>query len=693
MPNYLKIIKNPKDALFIFGFLAVVSIVFYYNSKNTNLKIAYKGYGPQSYVAQKHKPENFKKDFSPSLLTLYDNSVSMWVYPYLARYWGINPSITIHPYMFIQTFLFFLSVSFLTQALFQNRSVTFISMIIVALSNLAGLNLSRFGSGYGSLLSLPLFYGYANAFRFFAFGFFLRNKYIPCFIFLALSFYCHLNMGFFALVFVAAYMLYKPHLIRERSLIGGISIFVVLVAPHILSVISNTANASGDIPVDQWVKSTRIFSSHWYPLTMKLFTHNAHREFFPFLLLCFFFFVSLRYQDTKDEKNGKILIGSICCLVISCIGILASEPYPIPFLIRISLQRSTGLITFFGVLYLIYYLFKKAGTGNLFIVFLAGYSLLVFIFAKPGIAVLPLFLLLHSDMKEGYFGLIKISSNKIRTLTYLYYATAILILFVTITSIVKYDVRTGGLASIAQMISANLWSPLQYFSPFYGFDFLLRGGGFKITPILGYVAIGLTLFTLGVACLRAANKSALNTLFMGILFAISLSVLWYIERDRYFYWHNRYGKIASSYLDVQSWARKNTPVDSLFMPDPAHYYGWRDFSERSSFGNLREWGYSIIAYTSDRLAYEEGLKRMREFDIDIDMITEDDLKNRKLFIYGKDLSKKVREVFYRMKSADFMSLSRKYGLDYIVMNKKYHEGKFDDLKIAYENKHYIVYEM
>jgi hypothetical protein len=84
---------------------------------------------------------------------------------------------------------------------------------------------------------------------------------------------------------------------------------------------------------------------------------------------------------------------------------------------------------------------------------------------------------------------------------------------------------------------------------------------------------------------------------------------------------------------------------------------------------------------------------MREFDIDIDMITEDDLKNRKLFIYGKDLSKKVREVFYRMKSADFMSLSRKYGLDYIVMNKKYHEGKFDDLKIAYENKHYIVYEM
>ena len=470
MPNHLKIIKNSNDALLILAFLALVSIVFYYNSRNINLRIADNGCGPQSYVAQKNKPENFKKDFSPSLFTLYDNSVCMWVYPYLAKYWEISPSKTIYPYMFIQTLIFFLSLSFLTQALFQNKLVTFICMIIVALGNLAGLNLSRFGSGYGSLLSLPLFYGYANAFRFFSFGFFLKNKYIPCFLFLALSIYCHVNMGFFALAFIGAYMLYRPHLIRGRSLFYGIFIFVVVVTPHILSIISNTATASDGIPVDQWVKSTRIFSLHWYPLTMKLFAHNAHREFFPFLLLCIFFFVALRYQDIRNEKNVKIIVGSIACLIMSLFGIIFSDIYPIPFLIRISLQRSTGLIGFFGVLYLTYYLFKKAETGNLFIVFLAAYSLLILVFAKPGIAILPLFLLLHSDIKEGQFGLIKVSSNKLKTLTYLYYTTGILLLFVTLASVVKYDLKANGLAPIAEMIFRHLWSPLQYFSPLYGFE-------------------------------------------------------------------------------------------------------------------------------------------------------------------------------------------------------------------------------
>ncbi|MBW2037754.1 MAG: hypothetical protein JRI41_09810 [Deltaproteobacteria bacterium] len=319
--------------------------------------------------------------------------------------------------------------------------------------------------------------------------------------------------------------------------------------------------------------------------------------------------------------------------------------------------------------------------------------MLVLGFAKPGIAALPLFLLLYSDIKEGHLGPIKISSKGIRAATYLYYAVGLLLLLVTLASVVKYDLRTGRLAPIAETVSVQLWAPLQYFSPFYGFDFLLRGGVFKVNSILAYLLIGSALFAVTVAGLRATENRKLNTLFTGIFLVISVSIVWYIEYDRYLHWHNRYGEIASSYLDVQSWAKENTPFDSLFLPDPAHYYGWRDFSERSSFGNLREWGYSGIAYTSNRLAYEEGLRRIREFDIDIAAITEDELKKARSFIYGQDLGRRIRKVFYAMKSTDFVSLSRKYGINYIVMNKKYHKKKFSDLEIAYENEHYIVYEM
>ena len=62
-------------------------------------------------------------------------------------------------------------------------------------------------------------------------------------------------------------------------------------------------------------------------------------------------------------------------------------------------------------------------------------------------------------------------------------------------------------------------------------------------------------------------------------------------------------------------------------------------------------------------------------------------------IYGQILRRKIRDTFYGMKPRDFSRLSRKYGINYIVMNKKYQKKKYRNLKIAYENKHYIVYQL
>ena len=418
----------------IVSVICVAIIICHYNTKNIQLKIAYRGFGPHDYVNQKLYPINFGKNW-PNGIMVYDFSFPMKAYYYLAKYFDVSPSTTIYPFMFIQTLLFLLSVGFLTQTLFRNRLVTIVSIIIIPLSNLAGLNLSRFGNGFGSYLSFPLYYGYSNAFRIFALGFFLKNKYILMFVFLALSIYCHANMGFFALFFIGGYFLYKPKLFSDKSLIIGMLVFLALTVPHILSIIGNSAITSGGIPVDQWVKSTRIFSFHWYPITMKLFTRNAHSLFFPSLLLCFFFFVTLRYQDIKDEKNLKILSGTIVCMILSVLGIIFSDIYPIPFLIKISLQRSTGLITFVGVLYIIYYLFRKIDDGKIFNIFLAIYSLLLLVFAKPGIAVLPLFLLLYSDIREGHFGSLKLESHKTTIGKSFYFTVAFLLLMLTLICI------------------------------------------------------------------------------------------------------------------------------------------------------------------------------------------------------------------------------------------------------------------
>jgi len=369
------------------------------------------------------------------------------------------------------------------------------------------------------------------------------------------------------------------------------------------------------------------------------------------------------------------------------LGVVFSDVYPIPFLIKISLQRSTELITFFGVLYIIYYCFQKMDTGNIVSVFLATFSLLVLVFSKPGIALLPLFLLLFADMREGYFGPIKISSDKIKIAKTFYYIVAILLLSLTLICIFQDKFK------FAHSIFVHLWTPLQYFNPFIGHDFLLRGGGFKVDPVFTRLIICAALCAGIVIILRFAGNRLLDALFIGIFAIMSILGVWYLERDHYLRWHNRYAKVAESYLDVQLWAKKNTPTDALFMPDPSHGYGWRDFSERSSFGNLREWGYCAIAYNPNCTVYREGLERMQEFGIDVEKISEQDLKNSKTLIYGQKLAKDIRTAYYSMNVEQLKKISNKYKIDYVIMNKRYHKNKFEALKVDYENEHYVLYKL
>ena len=148
--NHDKFFGGLTNTIVVVLFLMLTGIIYYYNSKDIELKIAWGGAGPQDYVAEKLHPENFKHNWEAAGVGKYDFSLPMKVYYYLDKYFGISPSTTIYPFMFIQTLLFLSSVAFLTQTLFQNKFLTILSVFIIPLSNLAGLNLSRFGSGFGS---------------------------------------------------------------------------------------------------------------------------------------------------------------------------------------------------------------------------------------------------------------------------------------------------------------------------------------------------------------------------------------------------------------------------------------------------------------------------------------------------------------------------------------------------------------
>jgi len=67
---------------------------------------------------------------------------------------------------------------------------------------------------------------------------------------------------------------------------------------------------------------------------------------------------------------------------------------------------------------------------------------------------------------------------------------------------------------------------------------------------------------------------------------------------------------AEYFLEVQLWAKENTPESSTFLITPYMGYGWRGFSERGSYGTFREWAHTSWLYTGDQEKFEEGQKRL-----------------------------------------------------------------------------------
>jgi len=699
--------KRPRlweKIFFVLAILIFSSILFCFKSKDINSKLAYSGWSPRDYVAHKLHPENFSKDW-PSGILNNDNSLVMRTYYYVAKYLKLDPAVSVYPFMLLQILVFLFSVAFLTRALFNDRFVSLTAVAILSVSSLAGLNLSRFGLGYASLLSFPLYYGYAAAFCFFSFGFYLENKYYFSFLFLGLAVYCHINIGFFAVGFIMFFLVLKPRQILDKRVWTGLLLFVLMLVPHLAQIISTSNLFTGSIPSLIWISITRLFSFHWYPLTMGLFTFDSYADLFPTLLVLVYFFVSLRYQSVRDDKIKKIISGFAACVIMTAFGIFFAEIVPVPIFIKISLHRSTEFISFFGVIFIIHYLTQKIKEGNILKIALSVLAMMTLMLSRPGLAILPIFLLLFFDIKDGRAGLFKINGPWMKIAKAVYSFILAGILFVALLPYYGNLLKTP----IWGKILSFLWLPFHYLDPGREPDFLIRGGNLKIPISNGHLfALGicfLVFVVVAMAWKRSENQKRnsldasgnkmerlVQVALLSIIFLVSGSIVYFLNRSEYLLWKGGAGEISRSYLEVQLWAKNNTSKESLFLIDPAHSYGWRDYSERSSFGNLREWTYTIICYNPDFQLLQRGLQRLREFGIELSNISEQDLKRDRSLLRGAKLTEDIRHAFYTMSDDRLKELCSKYQIDFIVFGKQFIKKEYDPavFKREFENKYYLI---
>lgn len=123
--------------------------------------------------------------------------------------------------------------------------------------------------------------------------------------------------------------------------------------------------------------------------------------------------------------------------------------------------------------------------------------------------------------------------------------------------------------------------------------------------------------------------------------------------------------LGEAYLSAQLWAKENTVPAAFFLVDPTIYYGWRDFSQRSSFGNMREWLHPSWLYDPKKVNYNEVLRRDAEFGYSPPVY----LKESPPLKGFDKIYAVVGDRFYSYDAERFREMAKTYSLNYIVMKK------------------------
>ncbi len=612
-----------KSQFFYIGLFLFFLMAWYRYTHDIDMEIAVVGFSPVDWINQWCHPGNFIKNF-PNGVEIYDKSAFMLIYKFFYTYLGVAPEKLIG--FIILTEILFLSsaIYFLLRTIFPEASKILSAMIIISVvaSYARDMNLGIFAAPFFK----GLHYNIADGLRLISIAFFLRNKLLVSFLLLAASIITHASMGLTAGFFILAIMAVNPRQYFRISFLGGIILFTAIVSVWFGPDILREVSPDKQISAESWVALTRLNSYHFYPIEYGTFTIWHQERFLPFISFMILFVYYFTRIHPKRRIDKQILAGICLLLSLVVIGVLFSHLLLSPFLIKLALQRSNDLIIVMGLIYILRGLYDDFMNQGSWVGVLSLMILFSPFVMKPGFPLIWSLLMIH----PVYLSVLK-GERSFRNPE----NSMLLILAVLSLGLLLFYISLG---------IAGPWD-----SPAYS-GLSSRHEKWFI-PLLSGIAF-LWLF-------RHFFKEKIGYAIFILIFACS------------FFWLTNQGmtlqnrELAQSYKEAQLWARENTSRQALFMIDPNIYYGWRDFSQRSSFGNLREWLYNWV-YNSKYETYEEGIKRFNEFQIDIAPYL-----GFHPPIHGfYKLSQAIGEKYYAADDEWMHSLAEKYGIEYYLFLKQ-----------------------
>lgn len=622
--------------------LGLLLAVIWANATQIGLKAATDGWSPIFWVFAQLHPSQFVNDF-PSGIAVYDRSLPMHVYLLASKYLGIQPEVLLPIMVGAEIVLVGIGSVYLSRALLPQAppiaSILFAALVVA--SSVRTMDLARFASPHEFI---GLYYGIADACRIVGVALIVRGRVLLASFALAIAVMSHPIWGGLAAVFGFCFLVIgRPAAFRTWPVWAGAATFVVLVGSWFVYQFGATEMASGSIPAERWVALTRAFSYHWYPVDIGVFTHFHWAHSTPFVSFCLLLAHYIVRVSLASSTVRALAVGFIVMGCIAAVGVLNASVLLIPALIKVALHRAAELIILVGLPIVAWGLLKDALTAAVWVRAIALLICVSPFLDRPGLPLLLSVLLVAGKWFEEW----RCSDRLPRVL--------------------EAVIATGALTL-----------PVVYFLGGWG-------GDWKFTHYFGSPTVywvGTIALVAQIAMMRFLKSTGALAATVAVL-AVCVGI--FLTEFRL---PEARVRFAQSFRDAQLWAKENTPRNAVFLLDPTIYYGWRDYSERSSFGNLREWAHTSWAYDSQGSNYREGMRRLGEFDLTIDPYL-----NLKPSIAGFDAAhRELMTRFYKMPDSGLAEIARRNNLDFIVIVRK-NEAQTRLFTILFKNEHFVIYRV
>jgi hypothetical protein len=628
------------------GLLALIFIclkVWYHQIPNIHWAIALSGFSPIDWLNHHNLPQNFDRDF-PNGTQAYDKSLFMYVYRLADSLFGITAERLIAGViLFEMLFMCVASVLFFRALLPSAMPIAaFVFALLVVNSGSRSMELA----GFGGPFFWGLHYNFADGMRLIAVALILQRRFFWASVLFIFSVTTHPIMGVMGGIFALGCFLSVRQKGDLNRVILSSAMFLLIAAGWWIYHLQNVEIVSTTIPSDTWIVFTKAFSFHFYPVANGWLTFEFERKFLPFLALLLLAIFYIFRIEMPDRTRTGVLAGIGLLLAVTLTGLAISHWSDNPGLIRLALMRASDMLILVNLAVMVAGSLSDLEKGRFVQAALAS-GLLLAPFIGPPVPVIYVVVIILSQLpflQPKRFSL----SDKV---------------------------------TLALVIAFCVFLFVYYRLGFVHLDYE--------TIYIGHKQLWLWTLYVGIGIVVANLVRPFSATLRQVGLAAVLVLVFFKSLD----WNgianlgSRDKPLGDAYLNAQLWAQQNTPSTALFLVDPTIYYGWRDFSQRSSFGNLREWLHTSWLYDPDKVNFDEGLRRAAEFGYS----PPDYLQESPPLKGFAKINAVVGEHFYSYDAKRFREIAQKYSIDYVVMKKDRAKNRVL-LPVAYENEFFVIHE-